>query len=286
MKIAFLGTGLMGEPLAEKFIGHSKQLYIYNRTKSKTIELKEKGAFVAETSAEAIIESDIIFTMVTDYPAVCSLLFSNGYKSFEEKTVIQMSTISPSESELLEERIESFGGEYIEAPVLGSIPQIKDSSLMILCGGKEEVINNCKPVLELIGDNITYTGKIGSAAAIKLALNQFIPSLAAIFSASYSYLIKNNINTVPFINILKQSALYAPTYDKKISNYDARNYDNPNFPLKHMLKDINLIEAQFKEAKVNTLIIEAVKEVLVNAIRENLGDKDYSALYEIINPKK
>lgn len=286
MKIAFLGTGLMGEPLAEKFIGKSKQLYIYNRTKSKTASLKEKGALVAETPVEAIKESNIIFTMVTDYPAVCSLLFSNGYKSFTGKTVIQMSTISPGESELLEERIESFGGEYIEAPVLGSIPQIKDSSLMILCGGKEDLINKYKPVLELISDNITYVGNIGSAAAIKLALNQFIPSLAAIFSASYSYLLKNNINTVPFMNILKQSALYAPTYDKKISNYDSRNYDNPNFPLKHMLKDINLIETQFREAKINTSILEAVKEILINAVGENLGDKDYSALYEIINPKK
>ncbi|KUO58717.1 hydroxyacid dehydrogenase [bacterium BRH_c32] len=286
MKIAFLGIGLMGEPLAEKFIGKSKQLYIYNRTKSKTKELIKKGAIAAETPAEAIKGSNIIFTMVTDYPALCSLLFSDGHNTFSGRTIIQMSTISPGESELLEERIESFGGEYIEAPVLGSIPQIKDGSLMILCGGKEELVNKYKPVLEFISNNITYVGNIGSAAAIKLALNQFIPSLAAIFSASYSYLLKNNINTVPFMNILKHSALYAPTYEKKISNYDSRNYDNPNFPLKHMLKDINLIETQFKEAKINTSILEAVKEILINAVGENLGDKDYSALYEIINPKK
>lgn len=286
MRIAFLGTGLMGEPLAEKFIGKAKQLYIYNRTKSKTRGLKEKGAIVADSPEHAIKESNIIFTMVTDYPALCSLLFSDGFNAFNEKTIIQMSTISPGESELLEERIESFGGEYIEAPVLGSIPQIKDNSLMILCGGKENLVNKYKPVLELISENITYVGGIGSAAAIKLALNQFIPSLAAIFSASYSYLIKNNVNTIPFMNILKQSALYAPTYEKKISNYDSRNYDNPNFPLKHMLKDINLIETQFKDAKIDTTIIEAVRKILINAVRENLGDKDYSALYEIINPKK
>ena len=82
---------------------------------------------------------------------------------------------------------------------------------------------------KIFGTNIFYVGKVGKASALKLALNQLIASLTAAFSVSLSYVQKNEIDSELFMDILRKSALYAPTFDKKLANYESQNFDKTNF---------------------------------------------------------
>jgi 3-hydroxyisobutyrate dehydrogenase len=286
MNIAFLGTGLMGEPMAQRLLAAGHKLNVFNRTTLKTEKLCKNGAVLVFKPADAIKESEIVITMLSDYSAVCDVLCTKKKTDFKGKTVIQMSTISPDESLLLKERVKSLGGEYMEAPVLGSIPQAKDGSLIIIVGATEEQFQKNKIILESTGNKIFLVGEVGKASAAKLALNQLIATTISSFAMTLGYVRKKEIDPEKFMEVLRGSVLYAPTYDKKLSNMLNDKYDTTNFSLKNLLKDVNLIANQFISSGVDTTILESVRKILENGIQQKLSDKDYTVLYRIINPGK
>ncbi len=284
MKLSLIGTGLMGKPMAISLLEKGYELFVYNRTQSKTEELKEKGAVIADSSNQLIKLTDTVITMLSNYNAIKNVLFNNN-NDFAGKTIVQMSTIAPDESLELKAKIEKLNGKYIEAPVLGSIPQIKAGELIILVGGSLELYNRFHELLEVWGSKIIHVGEVGKAAALKLALNQLIISETTAFAMSLGYVRKTGVDVNMFMDILRGSALYAPTFDKKLQRYLNRDFKNPNFPVKHLLKDLNIISENFGKEKINNQILEATKQILHRAIDEGLSDVDYSALYNIINPK-
>ncbi len=272
--------------MAQQLLEADYDLIVFNRTKSKTDALKEKGALVAENAAEAIDKADLFITMLADYPAICDVLFFNPFLQFEGKTLIQMGTISPEQSLQIKERFESAGGEYMEAPVLGSIPQAKSRTLFVLCGATKAQFKKMESLLKTFGDQVIYLGEVGQAAAAKLALNQLIASLTAAFSMSLSYLREKRISVEKFMDILRQSALYAPTFDKKLERLMKRDFEQPNFPVKHLFKDVQLILDEFSKAGIDTSPLEGVQEILAEAVEKGLSELDYSALYNVIHPER
>ena len=285
MRVGLVGTGLMGKPMALKIKKAGFDLTVYNRTKSKAEELKNSGIKVAESFSELITNCNVIPIMLSDYTAITNTLFSEKI-SFEDKTIIQMSTISPKESILLKERIEKLKGRYFEAPVLGSIPQIEEEKLIVLVGGTERDIEEYSKLFESFSNKIVYIGEAGKASAIKLALNQLIATETAAFAMSLGYLRERGVEVEKFMDILKSSALYAPTFEKKLDNYLSRDFSNPNFPLKHLLKDVRLMIDQFRQEGINTQTLEGVEAVIKKGLEEKLSEKDYSSLYNIIHPKR
>ncbi|NOX18011.1 MAG: NAD(P)-dependent oxidoreductase [Chlorobi bacterium] len=286
MEVGIIGTGLMGAPIAEKFLEKGAKVCVFNRTKEKAERLANKGAKVFSTAAELIENCEVIFVVLSDYCAVCSALFENDSIDFNGKIIVQVSTISSDESVLLSERIENAGGEFIEAPVLGSIPQIKAGELIVLLGGSKERFEKYKNLFEPVSNQIHYIGEIGKASAVKLALNQLIASLTAAFSTSLGLVLKSGADVEKFMEILRASALYAPTFDKKLNRMLERNFDNPNFPVKHLLKDVGLIKESAEKEAVNSEVISAAESILQKAIEMKLSEKDYSALFNAVVPRE
>lgn len=284
MSIAFLGTGLMGFPMAQRLCAAGYGLNVYNRTKSKAEPLAENGANIFDNSIDAIKNSDVVITMLSDYAAVCESLFADDFSGMAGKTVIQMSTISPDENILLKERIVKLGGEFIEAPVLGSIPQIKAGSLFVLVGADENQFVKWEPFFKNFGEEVIHFGEVGKASSAKLALNQMIVTLTSAFSMSLGYVRNKNVDVEKFMNVLRKSSVYAPTFDKKLDNMINRDFKNPNFPVKHLLKDVKLMNYQFGKNGVDNSILESVIKILKSTIDEGYSDYDYSALYNSIHP--
>jgi 3-hydroxyisobutyrate dehydrogenase len=127
-------------------------------------------------------------------------------------------------------------------------------------------------------------GQVGTAAATKLALNQLIGSLTSAFSISLALVQNSNVNLEAFMDILRQSALYAPTFDKKLQRMVDQNYSNPNFPTKHLLKDMHLSRTAAQAHGIDTQLIEAIIQITERSIQQGQGDSDYSALYSTIAP--
>jgi 3-hydroxyisobutyrate dehydrogenase-like beta-hydroxyacid dehydrogenase len=195
-----------------------------------------------------------------------------------------MGTISPEESREIATQIEAVGGDYLEAPVLGSIPEAKSGELIIMAAGSEHAYHQLLLVLRGLGKEVEYLGPVGKGAAVKLAMNQLIASLTLGFSQSLGLVRAEGVEVEQFMGLLRQSALYAPTFDKKLKKFLEHDYAHPNFPLKHLIKDIALFQQVAEACGMNGEVASATLKVLLKGQDAGYGDEDYSSLYEAINP--
>jgi 3-hydroxyisobutyrate dehydrogenase len=286
MKIGFLGTGLMGLPMAQRVLTANLPLVAYNRSPEKLDPLKLEGAAIAPSPTALMQDVDCVVLMLTNAQAIRELILTPASRqALPGKTVIQMGTIAPSESRALQCEVEQAGGEYLEAPVLGSIPEAKAGTLIVMVGSTPQQFDQWQTVLRCFGPEPLRLGEVGSAAAVKLALNQLIGSLTAAFATSLGFVQQQGADRDLFMQILRGSALYAPTFDKKLQRLCDRTYVNPNFPTKHLLKDTALFLQESAESGLNVRVPTAVQAILETAVQLGLAEADYSALYEAVLPE-
>jgi len=124
-----------------------------------------------------------------------------------------MGTIAPSESRVFQQELAAIAATYFEAPVLGSIPEATAGQLQVMVGGSTEQFEQWQPLFQQLGTPI-FIGAVGSASALKLALNQLISSLTTSFALSLGFVQQQGVDVETFMQILRRSALYAPTFDK------------------------------------------------------------------------
>ncbi|MDY7021671.1 MAG: NAD(P)-dependent oxidoreductase [Cyanobacteriota bacterium] len=285
MKIGLIGTGLMGQPMALRLVEANFEVIAYNRTASKLESLKRSGVQVADSPQSLIAASRCIILMLADGLAIETVLLSlESQHKLLGKTVIQMGTIAPQESRSIAEQVTKLGGEYLEAPVLGSIPQVKAGTLQVMVGATEAQFEQWKQLLATFGEPMLI-GSVGAAAATKLALNQLIAALTSAFGLSLNFVQHQGADVEKFMQILRESALYAPTFDKKLQRMQEGNYANPNFPTKHLLKDTNLFLKEATTLGLNASSLEGVKSLIEVALELGKADDDYSALFEGIKPQ-
>lgn len=283
-KIAVLGIGLMGEPLVKRLLETGHQAIAYNRTPSKLATVEAMGAEVTTDVGVALQNCDCALLMLSDAKAIASVLDPETvYPHLQGRVIIQMGTIAPRESQNLLQTIEGIGGEYLEAPVLGSIPQVKTGELLVMVGATSKQYEQWSPLLANLGPDPMYIGAVGTASALKLALNQLIASLTAAFGLSLSFVQRQGVDVEQFMTILRQSALYAPTFDKKLSRMLEHTYANPNFPTKHLLKDVDLFIDSATGVNLNVDALTGVRTLVQQAMKQGLAEGDYSAIFEAIS---
>jgi 3-hydroxyisobutyrate dehydrogenase len=282
-KVGLIGTGLMGTAIAEQLLANQVPLVVYNRTLEKLAPLHQQGAEIAASVSEVLHQCKAVILMLSDSTAIRSLLFSNVAASdLVDRTIIQMGTIGPRESRSLYEEITAIGGYYLEAPVLGSIPEAKTGKLLVMVGSTPTQFQQWLPLLQNLGPEPLLIGEVGTAAALKLSLNQLIGSLTTAFALSLGFIQSQGVAIETFMKILRKSALYAPTFDKKLQRMVQQNYDNPNFPTKHLLKDTNLFLTEAEATGLQVDSLAGVKRILEIACDLGLAEADYSALFAAV----
>ncbi|MDJ1176573.1 NAD(P)-dependent oxidoreductase [Roseofilum capinflatum] len=285
MRVGIIGTGLMGSPMALKLQTSGYQVTAYNRTPEKVKPLAEQGVKIASSPLEVLQSSDCTLLMLTNAEVIAEVILNPTTQSgLEGHTLIQMGTIAPTETKTLDQQIRQAGGNYLEAPVLGSIPEVKKGTLLVMVGASEADFQTWLPLLQTFGPEPLHLGPVGSAATVKLAMNQLIASLTTAFALSLHLIRQEGIDTEAFMQLVRQSALYAPTFDKKLQRMLDRQYSNPNFPVKHLLKDTRLFLQTARELGLDASLLEGIGKVLEKSGDRGHFDDDYSALFEgIIN---
>ena len=287
MRVALIGTGLMGRPMAERLLVSGYQVSVYNRTREKAESLRAAGAEIAESAAEAIQSADCLILMLADAAAIRQVMLgSRPRPELQGRTVIQMGTISPSESVDFQNEVRAQGGDYLEAPVLGSIPEAKGGKLLVMVGGSEASFRRWSGFLEIFGPQPFMVGEVGKAAALKLAMNQLIASLTAGFAMSLAFVQRYEIEVDLFMKILRQSAVYASTFDKKLERRLKGDDRRPHFPSKHLSKDATLFHSAAQRVNLDTTVVEAVHRLLEITLAKGYGDSDYSAVFEAVNAQQ
>jgi len=171
LRIAFLGTGIMGAPMAVHLLRAGHTVSCFNRTKSKTQPVVEAGGTAFNSPREAARDADVVITMVTDGPDVeAVLLGENGALQDAKPGVlcIDMTTMSPSLTQEIAARAAELGARTLDAPVTGGEIGAKNATLSIMVGGDKDDFEAARPILEVLGKTITYCGDHGAGQSVKL----------------------------------------------------------------------------------------------------------------------
>lgn len=285
MKVGLVGTGLMGLPMAQRLMAaEDVTLWAYNRTASKLEPLQTAGVAIAPTMVDLVQQCEVIILMLSDAPAIHDVLLAAEIRPLLTRhTIIQMGTIAPSESRAIHQSVLAVGGDYLEAPVLGSIAEATAGKLQVMVGSSDAQFQQWLPLLKSLGTP-RWIGSVGTAAALKLALNQLIGSLTTAFALSLGFVQQQGVEVETFMQILRQSALYAPTFDKKLQRMLDRDFANPNFPTKHLLKDMKLVLTEAEQAGLQVDMLAGVCQILNHACELGWRDDDYSALFAAVSP--
>jgi len=282
MHVTLIGTGLMGEPMGERLLDQGFQLTVHNRTPEKTAALTARGAKRADTVAHAVAASPCSLLMLRDGAAVRSVLAEVG-PEIAGRTILQMSTIGSQESVEIGKEVAAHGGEYVEAPVLGSVGHARDGKLQVMVGGTAAQFQRWHHVFAALGRPL-HAGWVGQASALKLALNQLIACQAAGFSLSLGMVRRRQVDVDLFMDVVRASPIYSASFDTRLKRYLERDYDNPTFPTELLLKDVELAREEAALLGLATVTIDGVREVVARAVAAGHGRDDYGALYEAIDP--
>ena len=277
--VAVLGTGLLGTAIATRLLEQGLSVHVWNRDPSRIVSLLEKGATAIDDLRQAAQNDRVLITVLRDGAATASVISTVG--ALSGSTVIPMGTMGVDESRKLATQVANQGGQYLEAPVLGSKPQALNGSLLVMAGGEAQVFKTQQPLLSHLCQEPLLVGPVGSGAATKLALNQLIASLTHSFSLSLQLIQRAGVPVETFMAILRPSALYAPTFDKKLQRMLDHSYADPNFSTALLRKDLRLFLEEATTAGLQDQGLSGLLSLLEQAKGTELDEQDYCALHEL-----
>jgi len=288
MKIGFIGTGLMGLPMAKNLLKSGFKLKAFNRSINKAEPLKEFGAEISKTLGEVVKDSDFIITMLTDDVAIDAIMnnpdFLENFKS--GSTVIDMSSIKPTTAKKYGDILKLKKINYLDAPVSGGTIGAEEGSLAIMVGGDQNVFDNSVNILKAMG-NPTLVGPIGSGQVSKLA-NQIVVGVT-IGAVAEAITLCEKAGADP-IKLIK--ALTGGWADSKILQTHGKRMIDKDFSPKGKtsthLKDMNNILECANSYNTHLPISNLVKEMYKTLVDNGHGNTDHSSLYneiERINKK-
>ncbi|WP_412467596.1 NAD(P)-dependent oxidoreductase [Pedobacter sp. KLB.chiD] len=245
IKIGWIGLGNMGIPMAGQLIKAGYAVVVYNRSKGREAALTEIGAIVAENPKELMNRTDVVLLMVSDDTAI-DQVFNEKDGLFDadisNKVIINMSTVSPAISKKMGALCKEKGGQYLDAPVSGSVKQAETGQLVIMVGGNETTFEQVKPILEKIGKMAVYLGDTGAGNVSKLAINSLLALYTQGLAETVLFAHQQGIKTEDLLHLLNNGAIANVFTKIKGDAIIADNY-KPAFALKHIVKDLNLAKA-------------------------------------------
>ena len=287
MKIAFIGTGLMGYPMASNLLKKKLNLKVFSRTLDKAKPLEKLGANISNSLGEVVKDTDIIITMLTDDEAVEKVLgdkeFLNNLKL--SATVIDMSSIKPKIAIKYGKILEEKRINFLDAPVSGGTIGAEDGSLAIMVGGDQKVFDYTFDTLKIMG-NPTLVGPIGSGQVSKLANQIIVGVTIGAVAEAITLCEKAGVDANKFIKAL--SGGFAD--GKILQNHGKRMIDkdfSPKGKVSTHLKDMNNILECAGDFNTKLPISSLIKEMFNSLVERGNDNDDHSALYkEIENQNK
>ena len=281
MEITLVGSGLLGTAIGERLLARGYRLHVWNRRQERAQALVAAGAQLASSPAEAVAAGELVITVLSDGPITAEVLLNQAGTALPGRLVLQVATIAPAESCALAIALQQRGARYLETPVLGSRPEALAGCLQVMVGGDLADLERARPVLIALGGEPRHLGPVGAALHTKLALNQLIASLTHSFSLALHVVQQAGVEVETFMAILRESALYAPTFDKKLAKELADDYSNPNFPTAHLRKDLQLFLTAAAALQLETQGLRGLAELLERATAAGLDELDYSSLHRL-----
>jgi 3-hydroxyisobutyrate dehydrogenase len=281
--IAFLGLGIMGSRMAANLCRAGFEVHAWNRTRAKAEALAaEHGAHVADTPADAARAAGIAITMVVDAPEVEAVVLAGdgvAAGAAPGTLVVDMSTIAPSASRTLAERLAERELRFLDAPVTGSRPKAEDATLTIMVGGEAADFERARPALEAMGKLVLHVGPHGHGSTIKLLNNTVAAINAAAVAQALLAAQAAGVDPGRLVEVMSAGSGASAMLALKASPMLEADYD-PLFKLEHMLKDVRHCLAEARRLGAPMTLGDEAERLYAAAAGAGFGEADFAAVVE------
>jgi 3-hydroxyisobutyrate dehydrogenase-like beta-hydroxyacid dehydrogenase len=279
-KIGLIGLGLMGRPMGMNLLKAGHALTVWNRTPSRAQELVAAGAVLAKIPKEVAAASDVLLTMVSDPPALESVLWGKdgalgGLK--KGSVYIDSSTISPVLVKKISAVCKEHGIRFLDAPVTGGDWGAREGNLVFMIGGDAETFKDVEPILKVMGKKFFHLGPNGAGQTIKLAMNAILALQVGAVAEAIGLVTKAGLTGEQLMEVLQASMARSGLLDLKTPLMLKGDY-KPSFPLRLMHKDLGLALDLGNQLGVALPTTAAAREVYNYVKGEAKEDLDYSAV--------
>ena len=279
--IGFIGMGHMGSHMAPRLIRAGYHLTVYDRTREKAQAIA--GASVAETPNEAAANSEVVISIVTDDAAQEEVMLGpDGVLAgmHAGSVIIDMSTVSPRSSRHLFQAARAKGVAMIDAAVSGSVPQVEQGSLLIFVGGEHETYQQCKPILDTLGQSSFYMGPSGMGTTMKLVVNTLLGLGMQALAEAIALGEKAGIEKGLLLDVLGQTTVLTSGQKSKLANVKREQYPT-QFALSLQHKDLRLILSEADEISVSMPTTAAAQQMYTAALVKGM-DEDFSIMIKFM----
>ncbi len=277
MKIAFIGTGVMGAAMAHNLAKAGNELHVYNRTKSKAQACAEFGAIVHDEISECVKNCDVVFTIV-GYPSDVKEVYEEIFKYAKRNIVAaDMTTSSPSLAIELAKRGKENQIEILDAPVSGGDSGAKNGTLSIMVGGEYNSYKQILPLFECMGKNIVYMGEAGAGQHTKMANQVAIAGTVSGVAEALAYAKKAGLDSETLLKAISAGAAGSWQMSNNGPKIIAEDYD-PGFYIKHFIKDMRLALEEENQAGLNLIVLKEVLQAYEQLEAQGLEDEGTQAI--------
>src|SRR5215469_5318869 len=283
-RLGFIGLGNMGGGIAKRLLDAGHSVTGYNRTRSKAQLLLDAGMQWAETPRAVAEATDITFSMVTNSAALRDVF--NGHDGIlaglgPGKIYVDMSTISPTVSREVAERVAAKGAQMLDAPISGNVITLAQGTSSIMVGGDQATFEKIKPVLLDIGSKVNHLGGNGQALLMKIAINLSLPIQFLGFCEGVLLAEKGGIPRETAIKVWLSSALVSPATAHHAALLQEQQGE-VMFDVNMMQKDLLLALEMGRELDVPLQAVALSDQVLTAARAMGLASEDYAVMFEVL----
>jgi len=283
-KIGFIGLGIMGAAMAANIRRAGYPLVVYNRTPDKAGPLVALGADAASSPRSLAREADIVILMLTGPEAIDEVLWGleGASPSLDaSKILVNMSSVSPRYTRVLAQKLAPLGVGFIDAPVSGTKKPAEDATLIILAGGVREQVDRLAPLFAAMSQKVVYCGPAGQGSMMKMAVNLLLAVMMEGLAEMVTLGLAGGLELDAMLEVVATGAMHSAMYQIKGEMLRAGDYP-PNFPLKHMTKDLKFIVDTAFETGAATPAAHTLLQVYRQGVGQGWGDLDFSSVRQVL----
>jgi 3-hydroxyisobutyrate dehydrogenase len=284
MKVAFLGLGIMGAGMAGRLVSAGFDVSVWNRSAAKAEPLREAGAHIAATPAQAAQGAQIVVAMLAD-DTVSREVWTGAQGALPAMAsgavMVESSTLTGPWVRELASLAAERGVAFVEAPVTGSRDQAAQGTLRFLLGGEDAAIAAARPALDAMGSATVHLGPAGSAATMKLANNFLCGLQVAGLAEAIALLEKSRLDVEQAFTILAEGAPGSPLV-KAVGRRMLDKAYTPHFLVPLMAKDLAYAQATLADVGITSAMAKAAQQRFIEADEAGQSDRDISAVVETL----
>src|SRR6266550_4114554 len=281
--LGFIGIGHMGSHMVQRLFDAGYQVTVYDRTEEKAKALGQRGARVAKTPKDLAANCQVVMACVTNDEAQHNVMFGPDGALAGTHTgsvIIDLSTVSPDASRRLYQAAKEQGVSMIDAAVSGSVPQVDQGSLVIFVGGEHQTFEQCKSILDVLGQNSFSMGASGMGTTMKLVVNTLLGLGMQALAEAIALGEKAGVERGLLLDVLGQTAVLTPGQKSKLENVRREQYPT-NFALSLMHKDLSLVLSQAYDLSVSMPATAAAQQMSSAAMAKGM-DADFSIMIQFM----